>query len=131
MTRTNVNLLVDTALLLVFATLLTVGAVVRFVFPPVASTTASELWGYTYDEWVGLWFNIQAAFALLILLHVMLHWSWVCGVVSQRLSKRLGRLVRIDEANQTVYGVGLLVVLLSVAGAVVAWAALSIRSSSS
>ena len=73
-------------------------------------------------------FNMLAVLALGILVHVMLHWSWVCGVVGSRLSKWRGRTVRIDEANQTIYGVGLLVVLFTLMGLVIGAAALNISS---
>ena len=73
-------------------------------------------------------FNMLAVLALGILVHVMLHWNWVCGVVGSRLSKWRGRTVRIDEANQTIYGVGLLVVLFTLMGLTVGVAALSISS---
>lgn len=126
MSRTILNFLLDTVLLLTFMTLATTAVIVRFVFPPGTLADGWTLWGYGYDAWVAAWFNVLAALALMILLHVMLHWSWVCGVVGQRLSKWRGRTVRIDEANQTVYGVGLLVVLFTLTGVVVAAAALSI-----
>ena len=127
MSRTLLNFLLDTALLLTFMTLSAVAVLVRFIFPPGTQADGWTLWGSGYDAWVGAWFNILAAMALMVLLHVMLHWSWVCGVVAQRLTKRLGRPVRIDEANQTVYGVGMLVLLFTVTGIVIAGAALSVR----
>jgi len=127
MSRTIVNFLLDTLLLVTFLSVAVVGVVVRFIFPPGTQADGWSLWGSGYDAWVGLWFNLVAAFALLVLVHVMLHWSWVCGVVGQRLSKRYGRTVRIDEANQTLYGVGLLVVLFTVSGIIVGAAQWSIR----
>lgn len=130
MSRTIVNFLLDALLLATFMTLAATAVIVRFVFPPGTQAEGWTLWGSGYDAWVGLWFNVLAALALMVLVHVMLHWSWVCGVVAQRLSKRLGRTVRIDEANQTVYGVGLLVVLFTAAGMVIGAAALGIRDSS-
>jgi hypothetical protein len=127
MSKTTLNFLLDSALLLTFMTAAVTAVIVRFVFPPGTQADGSMLWGASYDAWVGFWFNILATMALMVLVHVMLHWSWVCGVVAQRLSKRCGRVVRIDEANQTVYGVGLLVVLFMISGAVIAAAALGIR----
>jgi hypothetical protein len=119
MSKTTVNFLLDALLLFTFMTVAVVGAVVRFVFPPGTLADGWIIWGSGYDAWVGLWFNLVAAFALMVLVHVMLHWSWVCGVIAQRLSKRAGRTIRIDEANQTLYGVALLVVLFTTAGIVV------------
>jgi tetrahydromethanopterin S-methyltransferase subunit G len=125
--RTLLNFILDTLLLVTFLSMGVTGVVVRFVFPPGTQADGWTLWGSGYDAWVGLWFNILAALAVMVLVHVMLHWSWVCGVVAQRISKRLGRTVRIDEANQTLYGVGLLVVLFTASGIVVGAAQWSIR----
>jgi len=128
MSRTLLNFLLDTVLLLTFTGLAIVGLIVRFVFPIGTQADGWTLWSWGYDAWVGAWFNMFAVFALLVLFHVMLHWSWVCGVVGQRLSKQLGRTVRIDEANQTVYGVGLLVLLFLLTGFVVGAATLAINN---
>jgi hypothetical protein len=130
MSRTILNFLLDTLLLLTFVSSAVTAVIVRFVFPPGTQADGWMLWGSSYDAWVGFWFNLLAALALMILVHVMLHWSWVCGVVAQRLSKRFGRTVRIDEANQTVYGVGLLVVLFTISGVIIAAAALGVREGS-
>jgi len=128
MSRTILNFLLDTLLLGVFSLLVVATVVVRFVFPPGTQAERWTLWGHGYDAWVGLQFNILAALSLGILIHVMLHWSWICGVVATRLSKWRGRTIRIDEANQTVYGVGLLVVLFTLIGLLVAAAAMQIKS---
>ena len=128
MSRTIVNFLLDALLLATFMTLAATAVIVRFVFPPGTQAEGWTLWGSGYDAWVGLWFNVLAVLALMVLVHVMLHWSWVCGVVGSRLSKWRGRTVRIDEANQTIYGVGLLVVLFTLMGLVIGAAALNISS---
>ncbi|MCE9607715.1 MAG: hypothetical protein K8U03_22740 [Planctomycetia bacterium] len=128
MSRTILNFLLDTLLLGVFSLLVVATVVVRFVFPPGTQAERWTLWGHGYDAWVGLQFNILAALSLGILIHVMLHWSWICGVVATRLSKWRGKTIRIDEASQTIYGVGLLVILFTVIGMFVAVAALQIKS---
>ena len=127
MSRTILNFLLDGLLLGTFMTLATMSVVVRFIFPPGTQADGWTLWGVSYDGWVAGWFSLSALLAVMVLVHVMLHWSWVCGVIAQRLSKRIGRVVRIDEANQTLYGVGLLVVLFTLTGLVIGAAALSIR----
>lgn len=47
--------------------------------------------------------------ALGVLIHVMLHWNWVCSVVTVQLLKTRKR---VDDGMQTLYGVGLLIVLM-------------------
>jgi hypothetical protein len=85
------------------------------------------LWGHGFDDWSALQFSLLCVFALGILVHLMLHWSWICGVVANRLSRWRGRSLHLDEGTQTLYGVGLLIVALNVVGFLIAAAALSIQ----
>ena len=59
-----------------------------------------------------------------VVVHVMLHWAWVCGVVVRKL---LHRKELPDDGIQTVYGVGLLITLLLTAATVIGFAMLSIQ----
>jgi hypothetical protein len=126
--RTDVNFWVDVLLLVVFLTLVWVSVILRFVFPPATTAVGWTLWGLAYDDWVGVQFSVLATLALVVLLHVMLHWSWICGVVAKSLSWRRARPIRLDEGTQTLYGVGLLIALVNVVGLAIAAAALMIRS---
>lgn len=121
----DTNLLLDIALLIVFVAVCTVAVFVRFVFPPGPAAKGWLLWGLDYDAWNGVQFALLAMLAGGILVHVMFHWSWVCNVLASRLSRE-GR-GRVDGGLQTIYGVGLLIVLLNVIGISVAAAMLSIR----
>ena len=121
----EINLALDTLLLVNFAALCAAAAIVRFVFPPGPAAKGWLLWGLDYDAWAGIQFGLLAVLTLGILVHVMFHWSWVCNVVAARLSR--DRRARIDEGLQTIYGVGLLIALLIVIGIPVAAAWLTIR----
>lgn len=125
MSRSAFNLLLDTLLLIVFCVLLWASVVVRFVFPSAADARGWRLWGFDYDQWVTAQFGTLAVFTLGVLLHVMMHWSWVCGIVAVKVLRN--KKAKIDEGAQTIYGVGLLIVLLNLLGLAIAAAALSIR----
>jgi hypothetical protein len=125
MSRTLVNFLLDTVLLVAFVLLVWCSVVVRFVFPPGPSATGWKLWGYDFDQWAGLQFSLVGALFVGILVHVMLHWSWVCGVLASRLSR--DRKGRVDEGLQTIYGVALLIAVLATIGVGVGAAVLSVR----
>lgn len=126
MSRTIINFLLDTALLAVFSGLVYAAVIVRFVFPPGPDAKGWQLWGLDYDGWASVQFALVAALALAVLLHVMLHWSWVCGVIATRLTR--DKRAKLDEGSQTLYGVGLLIVIVNLLGLAIAVAALSIRS---
>ena len=130
MSRTTLNFWLDAVLLGVFAALSAIGTILRFVFPPPSQSDGYLLWGFGYDQWSAAWFNLFVGFALLILFHVMLHWSWICSVGGRLASRALRRAVRVDEAVQTIYGVALLIFLLAIVGVVSAAAALAIQGPS-
>lgn len=126
-TRTMTNFVLDAVLMLLFISLVGVTAIVRFVFPPAALSAGWSLWGWPLDQWLSVQFFLIATFMLAVLLHVMLHWNWICGVVANRYSKWKGRIVRIDDANKTVWGVAFLIMVVNILGIFLAIAALAIQ----
>jgi len=126
MSRTVVNFLLDCTLLAAFAVLIWSGVIVRFIFPPGPEAKGWSLWGLGYDQWATVQFAMVAILALGILIHVMLHWSWVCGVVATRLAG--DKKAKLDDGTQTLYGVGLLIVIFNLLGLAIAAAALAVRA---
>jgi hypothetical protein len=114
-----INFWLDFSLLLNFMVLMAVATIVQFVFP--AGTKADDwiLWGYNFNDWMAFQYGTLCLFTLLVLVHVMLHWQWVCGIVSKRMMKRKEIP---DDGIRTIYGVGTLVVLFHIVAASVALA---------
>ncbi len=128
MNRTLLNFWLDVVLLILFLTELWIAFVVRFLFPSPVAAAGWNLWGWGYDRWADLQFIVLALFGLAVLLHVMLHWTWICGVVTGRLMSRTnGKRRTWDDGIRTIYGVGFLVVLLNLLGVAFAAAALSVQ----
>ena len=125
MSRTWINFLLDTTLLITFCALAFSAVVVRFVFPPGLDSKGWFLWGLDHDQWQSLHFATVALFAFGILLHVMLHWGWVCGVLTTRLAR--DKKAKLDEGAQTAYGVGLLIVIFNTLGLAIAAATLMMQ----
>jgi hypothetical protein len=121
-----INFCLDVALGANFLVLAWITGVLRFLFPLATQARDWRVLGASYDAWAGAQFGALAVLALGIVVHVMFHWSWVCGIVSSRLTKWSGRAVRWDEGTQTLLGVGLLIVLLNVLGFTFAVAALNV-----
>jgi hypothetical protein len=128
-TKTGINFCLDAFLLTVFLTLCWSSVVVRYVFPPAMSAEGWTLWGLDYLAWTDIQFGCLCLMAATVLLHVMLHWTWVCGVVANWRRKRQGEPpgAKQDSGTRTLWGVGLLIVILNVLGLAIAAAALSIR----
>jgi len=128
LTRSAVNFLVDFSLLVTLCTVLWLTAVVQFVFPAGAESAGWTLWGGSYARWQYYHLVATSVFALDVLLHLILHWTWVCGFFTSRLSKRLGRRITWDEGIKTLYGVGSLIGVLMILGTLLLAAELQIRA---
>lgn len=116
--KTIINFWLDASLMLVFCALLWVMTVIRFIFPPVGESEGWSLWGASLDQWISIQFGLACFLTMGILLHVMLHWTWVCGVISNRLMKpgKDGKKRSFDDGTRTIIGVGLMIILLNVMG---------------
>jgi hypothetical protein len=128
MPRAVVNFFLDFSLLVVLASLAAVSAINEFAFPPGTSAKGWTLWGYSYDAWSRFQFGLLCVLLLCVLAHVMLHWTWVCGVVVTRLLAGRGKPVVRDDGLRTLYGVTTLIVILTLVGSVVAAAMLTIEN---
>ena len=129
MQRTLINFWLDVTLLFLFLAVLWSSFVIRFVFPPPTSAQGWRLWGWSYGQWADLQFWLISLLATAVLIHVMLHWTWVCGVITSRLlRKRVGKRASWSDGTRTLYGVGLLVVLLNLLGLAFAAAVLTVQA---
>lgn len=124
LSRTVVNFWLDASLLIVLIVLWITAVIVQFVFPPGVAARGWTLWGMSYGKWTSLQFAELCILCVGVLVHVMLHWTWVCGVVTRRIL-RIRQMP--DDGIRTVYGVGFLILLLLVSAAVVAAAIFTIQ----
>lgn len=104
-----INFLLDAALLLLLTLYGWEIAMLRIVFPAPSSSAGWSLWGWNFDQWWDFQFGTLCAFAVAVMVHLMLHWNWVCTVLTSQILKRKGRP---NNAVQTILGVATLVVLL-------------------
>jgi len=109
-----VNFWVDATILAAFLLLAWESAALQFIFPPPTLAGGWTLFRLTYDQWRDIQFATFCIFSLGILIHVMLHWNWVCSVVANQI---LANSERPDEGMQTIYGVATLIVLLHIVAA--------------
>lgn len=119
-----INFWIDAVLLVSLTALGWISATLQIVFPPPTQADDWTLWGFNYDDWRDGQFIILCAFACGILVHVMMHWNWVCSVIAVQI---LRVRERPDQGMQTIYGVGLLIVLLHLIGAGVVAAMLCVH----
>lgn len=127
MTRAVWNLILDVTLLVAFLLLCWTSLVLRFVFPPGSASAGWLLWGGNYDAWYNFHFGTLAVIALAILLHIMLHWNWVCGILAARVLRKKGA-GKVDDGTQTIWGVVLLIAIFGVLGVALTAAQFSISA---
>lgn len=105
---TILNFWLDVALLILFLVQAWMFAVLHVVFPRGAGADWN-VWGATPLDWSESLFSTFCAFSVGIVMHVMFHWAWICGVVATRL---LNRKPGKDDGSHTLWGVGIIVILL-------------------
>jgi hypothetical protein len=116
MRRSTLNFVIDAASLLVMVGMVATGLVVRFVLPLGTGGRHSRgpgkaLWGMGRHDWGDVHFWLAVATGLVLLVHVALHWAWVCGTV-QRLVRPRSPAMSADRTSGSAYGIALLLALL-------------------
>jgi len=111
--KTIINFWLDATLLVLFVLLAWCEGVLRFVFPQRTDVTGWSLWGGDVVDWRQFQFVIFCIFSGGIALHVMLHWSWICGVINAQLLKR--KAIK-EDGSDTLIGVGLIALILHIIG---------------
>jgi len=127
MSWTIINFWLDACLMVVFLTNLWCAFVIRFIFPSPTNAGGWLLWGWSYTDWANAQFWGLCILAAGILVHVMLHWTWVCGVVAGQFAPRKdGRKRMWTDGERTLVGVGMMVTIIVIMGIAFAAANFSI-----
>lgn len=116
MSRATVNLWLDLVALILMLGLMLSGGVLYFVLPP-GTGHSHQLFGIGRHDYGAIHAWLSVALVVVLVLHVVLHWTFVCCVVAKQLGKdRPGKKALLS------WGAGLFVftLLLPIAGLV--WA---------
>jgi hypothetical protein len=122
------NFLLDALLLLLFVALLAISTLLHAVFPPATQSDGWSLWSLNYDTWRLLQFACLILFALAVLVHLILHWVWICNFVTSRVARRRGRTMTMHQSARTLCGVTFLITVLTFVAGVIMAAQLAVRS---
>lgn len=123
--RSKLNFVLDAVLAAAFVLLCAVAAIIQIVFPAPTTAAGWTVFGGTIDQWLILQFGCLCVLAGGVVLHVMLHWSWVCGMLTRG---RPDSVLRTDDGVRTIVGVAFLLFLLHVIGLAVLVAMLTVHS---
>ena len=119
-----INFWIDVSILVALAAVGWITATLQIAFPAPTEADGWSLWGLDYNDWRDVQFILLCTFACGILIHVMMHWNWVCSVIAVQV---LRVRQRPDDGMQTIYGVATLIILLHVIGAGVVAAMLCVH----
>jgi hypothetical protein len=119
MRRNTLNFLVDVVTLLAIFVMIATGLVIRFVLPPGTGGRHGghglALWGMGRHDWGDIHFWASVVLGVFLLVHVALHWSWVCAT-SRRLITGSSDAGQLSAAKRNAYGLASLVALFVVFG---------------
>lgn len=131
MRKNLLNFLVDVITLLVMLGMVATGLVIRFVLPPGTGGRHIQgsgggkqlwLWGLGRHDWGNLHFWLAVTLGIVLIIHVALHWMWICATVRRLL---LGDKVSGPSSEKhSIYGIGLLAALIGLFAGFV-WLALA------
>lgn len=105
MSRTALNFVVDVVFGLAMLGLILTGLIMRFALPPGSSRLA--LWSLGRHDWGDIHFWLAAGVVVIVLLHVALHWSWVCWFIRRIFMSNASA----TSPRDSVYGVAAIVLL--------------------
>ncbi len=128
MSRSTLNFFVDLLLASLFLFVLTVVGVVHLTFPPASQASGWTVWGWSYDTWSNAEFIAVALFAICVIVHLILHWTWVYGFVATRLARRFNTNASMTSSIKTLYGVMILIIVLTTLGGILLAAEFSAKA---
>ncbi|UCD30218.1 MAG: DUF4405 domain-containing protein [Planctomycetota bacterium] len=123
MRRSTLNFLVDLVSLLVMMGMIATGLVIRFILPPGTGGLHRHgpgqgrqllLWGMGRHDWGDIHFWLATILGILLLVHLILHWSWVCVIVRRLLSAK--KTDGTSGHSQNLYGAGFVIGLIVIFG---------------
>ena len=98
MKKNTWNFLIDLLTLLVFVGKIWTGLLMRYILPPGQGRGRSwTLWGMNRHDFGNIHFYLGIAFIILILIHIWLHWAWLCNTTANLFSpnRRRGTIIAL------------------------------------
>ncbi len=86
MTRTGINFWLDVLMLVIMIGMAMTGGLMHFVLPP-GTGHSLQVFGLGRHDYGQIHVYLALAALALLAIHVVLHWSWICCVVSKGIGK--------------------------------------------
>jgi len=98
MKRVTLNFIVDFVSFIVFAGLAFTGFIIKYILPPGSGgygrgfrggrgqvEDIKQLWSMTRHGWGDIHFYLAVGFVALMIVHIILHWSWIKNYIKSLL----------------------------------------------
>ena len=129
MKRTTLNFWIDLISLLVMLGLIWTGLLIHYVLPPGTGGRhggqEATLWGLGRHDYGDIHFYMALAMIGLMVIHVWLHWSWVCTTVNKLLGMKA-----TSSARRAMCGVAILMISAALLCGSLFWTKNQINSTS-
>ncbi len=110
MKRNTLNYIVDAITLLVMWGLLATGLLIKYVLPP-GSGHWLALNGWNRHDWGEVHFWLAVSACVLMFVHVLLHWQWVCATTRRFFVSTEAEGHSSSKGARAAWGTGFVVVL--------------------
>ena len=114
MRKNTLNFIVDLLTLLAIFTMIGTGLIMYLTLPPGSGSRGLILWGLGRHDWGDVHFWSSVALGALLILHVALHWSWVCGTIRRLLHGPSSPRGRERSRLDNLYGIVFLAAIVAV-----------------
>lgn len=111
MKRNTLNLLIDLVSAIVMFGMIATGLIIRFALPP-GSGRSRLLWTWGRHDWGDVHFWLAVAAGVLLLVHVALHWQWVCNMTLHFFRRAEGDRAYPGALGRNIAGAVLVVMLI-------------------
>jgi len=120
MRRNMLNFVIDTLALLVMLAMVGTGLVIRYLLPPGSGGRGDgqglELWNLGRHDWGDIHFWLAMCLIGLAVVHVALHWSWVCGMVRRCVPAGVETTDKPSGRTQNLWGLVFLFAIVLLVG---------------
>jgi hypothetical protein len=129
MRKNTLNFVVDVVTLLTMLFMVLTGLLLEFILPPRRGAGSHQtLWGWDRHDWGDVHFWTAVGLGGLLLIHVALHWKWVCVTVGWLLQRGEERARPAPAPIRNAYGVVFLALIVAVVGGFLWLASANVQS---
>ena len=112
MRKNTLNFIVDLLTMLAIFAMVGTGLIIYYTLPAGSVKQGLTLWGLDRHAWGEVHFWAAVVLAALLVLHVALHWAWVCGTTRRLMLGPKRAAGRGKSTLDNLWGAGFLVVVI-------------------